>query len=244
MKIAFFSDIHANVHALEACCNDAVTKGAERIFCCGDLVGYGAFPNEVIDFLKEKSISTIRGNYDVKVLKALSKDKKALKKMKPVKRDILQWTLKALTKNSIKYLNSLPETITEKLSAGVDMCLVHGSPQSCSDTVYPSITVSALREKISSISKPDLLVCGHTHIPFIKRLDGVMVINCGSSGQPVDGDVRPAYALIDVTENKCTGSIVRFQYAVDEAAKAIKSKGLPRRLAKDLLGGVKQRETP
>ena len=71
------------------------------------------------------------------------------------------------------------------------------------------------KSKLADIH-PDILVCGHTHIPFIKRIGGVIIINCGSAGQPVDGDPRPSYAIVSTDENAIRGHIVRFDYDINE----------------------------
>ena len=92
---------------------------------------------------------------------------------------------------------------------------------------------------------PDILVCGHTHLPFARRIGGTLVVNCGSAGQPVDGDPRPPYALIRIEKgSRPTGRIVRFSYPIGEVTAALERSSLPKRLIKDFTEGNKKRETP
>jgi predicted phosphodiesterase len=88
---------------------------------------------------------------------------------------------------------------------------------------------------------PDILVCGHTHVPFVKHVRGVLIINCGSAGQPVDGDPRPSYALLSVNGKTTHASIVRFDYDVSEVVTALKDTSLPKGIQKDFIDGTKRR---
>jgi predicted phosphodiesterase len=128
----------------------------------------------------------------------------------------------------------------EEIPGGRKLLVVHGSPISNDDDILPSITTIGLKSKLADIH-PDILVCGHTHIPFIKRIGGVIIINCGSAGQPVDGDPRPSYAIVSIDENGITGHIVRFDYDINEVVAALKNTSLPRGLQKDFAQASKRR---
>ena len=120
--------------------------------------------------------------------------------------------------------------------------MAHGSPISREDTVYPSVTRYALEKKLAG-ERPDILVCGHTHIPFIKKIAGINVINCGSTGQPVDGDPHPSYALLHLKQTGAlSGRIIRFSYPQAELLRAIESSSLPHYLADDFISCGKKRE--
>jgi predicted phosphodiesterase len=118
--------------------------------------------------------------------------------------------------------------------------VVHGSPVSNDDDIYPSITPKGLETKLKN-ARPDILVCGHTHIPFVKKVSGMLVVNCGSAGQSVDGDPRPSYAIISVDEKSASGRIIRFKYDINETIKALKNTSLPKTLQNDFLEGSKRR---
>lgn len=240
MLIAFISDVHANLPALKAAVADARQRGAVEIVCAGDITGYGPFPSEVCHYLAENGISSISGNYDGKVLDVIQNGAAAIKTLQKKRRELLAWTAGHIDKNARRFLEGLPERLERKLPSGVSLLVVHGSPHSNDDDIYPSITKPALESKLGE-AHTDVLVCGHTHIPFVKRVDGVLVINCGSAGHPVDGDPRPSYALVAFEADRVHSHILRFAYDVAETILALKSTSLPKGLQKDFARGTKRR---
>ena len=240
MLIAFISDIHGNLTALKAVVDDAKTRGVAKIICAGDVTGNGPFPSEVCSYLEENNIPTISGNYDCKVLSVINNGKSTAAKIQKKKRELLFWTAKHINKSSLHFLESLPASLEEDIPAGDKLLVVHGSPISNDDDIYPSITARGLKSKLGD-THPDILVCGHTHIPFIKKIGGVLIVNCGSAGQPVDGDPRPSYAIISADESAVHAQIVRFDYDVNEVVTALKETSLPKGVQKDFTDGTKRR---
>jgi putative phosphoesterase len=239
--MAFVSDIHGNLPALEAAVMDAKARVAGKIVCAGDMTGYGPFPDEVCRFLEERRIPSIIGNYDRKVIGVTNQGSSAAAGMKQKKRKILLWTGAHLDVRSRRYLAGLPEHMTLRLPGGHHLLVVHGSPLSTDDAIYPSITRRGLEAKAGGV-RPDVLVCGHTHIPFVKRIGGVLIVNCGSAGHPVDGDPRPAYALVNAEKGAVPrGRIVRFEYDRNLTIKALEKTSLPKGLQKDFAEGAKMR---
>ncbi len=238
MLIACISDIHGNLPALEAAVADARARGAEMICCAGDLTGYGPFPREVCLFLEERGIPTIMGNYDRKVIEA-AEGKAARQVMKEGKRRILLWTVENTKGAGLGYLKRLPESLDLDLFPGQRSLIVHGSPVSPDDPIYPSVTKPAIEGKLGG-NRPAILVCGHTHIPFVKKLSGLLVVNCGSAGYPVDGDPRPSYALLRNDRGaNVRGTIVRFPYDRGRTIGKLRNTGLPRGLSEDFALGNK-----
>jgi phosphoesterase, MJ0936 family len=240
MLIALLSDIHGNLPALKAAVIEAKTRGAMQIICAGDIVGYGPFPNEVCEYLKTNEIKSISGNYDIKVLDVIEHGKSAVDSLQKKKRELVMWTAKHLEKTAQRFLRDLPVSLEEELPGGRNLLVVHGSPVSNDDDIYPSITPKGLETKLKN-ARPDILVCGHTHIPFVKKVSGMLVVNCGSAGQSVDGDPRPSYAIISVDEKSASGRIIRFKYDINETIKALKNTSLPKTLQNDFLEGSKRR---
>ena len=241
MLISFISDIHGNLPALEAAVADAKKKGANRIICAGDITGYGPFPDNVCHFLQKGQIPAIIGNYDQKVVKTAKQGTSSTADMKKKKREILLWTVRNINNQNRKYLSNLPHYLDLKLPGGKNILVVHGSPVSMEDAIYPSITKLGLEKKLRE-KRPNVLICGHTHIPFVKRIGGILVVNCGSAGHPVDGDPRPSYALVQVEPgSKPSGRIVRFDYDRDKIITMLKKTSLPDQLQKDFLEGNKRR---
>lgn len=245
MIIGIISDVHGNLPALEAALVDARRRGAEQFIGLGDWIGYGPFPGEVIDSVRDAeaagTMRCIRGNYDVKVLNARRDPDRYRKKLKPNKWEVLDWTRTHITDDQAEWLRSLPDSLTVDTVSGCSLQAHHGSPEGNEGRIYPSITRRALGSMIQG-SLPEIMVVGHTHVPFVKRIDGCLLINAGSAGQPVDGDPRPMYALIDIVEKKPPGAeIIRFEYPVDAVLKALKVSGLPQWLIRDFKTGKKRK---
>jgi putative phosphoesterase len=240
MLIACVSDIHGNLPALQAAVADAKTRGATEVICAGDIIGYGPFPNEVCDFLVENRIESISGNYDCKVLDVLRKGESVVAELSTKKKELLFWTVDHIAKSAKQFLKSLPDNLEKTLTAGQTLIVVHGSPASNEDAIYPSITTNGLEMKLGEI-RPDVLVCGHTHIPFVRRIGNILVANCGSVGHPVDGDPMPSYAIISVDKETVSGRIIRFEYDTEKTVAALKKTSLPKGLQKDFAEGIKRR---
>jgi putative phosphoesterase len=240
MLIACISDIHGNLPALRAAVADAKARGAKRVVCAGDLTGYGPFPDEVCHFLKERRIPAIIGNYDQKVIEGLKEGDAASAGMKSKKREILLWAVRHLGEQAEQYLSALPENLSLRIG-GHKLLVVHGSPISMDDAIYPSITQRGVRNKLGG-KCPEILVCGHTHIPFVKRVGGILIVNCGSAGHPVDGDPRPAYALIRAEKGaRPRARVIRFEYDRNRTLAALDKSSLPKGLRKDFAEGTKMR---
>ncbi len=239
--MACFSDIHGNLPALEAVLSSAEARGAQKIVSTGDLTGYGPFPGEVCRLVEERRILSVVGNYDQKVMEVLKRGPSATEKMNPKKAKILLWTVAQVDGRARAYLASLPDRLTLCFPGRHTLLAVHGSPLSTDDAIYPSITRRGLKSKLSD-SSPDILVCGHTHIPFVKRVGGTLIVNCGSAGHPVDGDPHPAYALIQIEKDAVPRArIVRFEYDRDRTISALKETSLPKGLRRDFSEGTKMR---
>ena len=241
MLMAFMSDIHGNLPALEAAVSDAKARGAERIIAAGDITGYGPFPDDVCNFLKKRRIPAILGNYDRKVIEVLRQGKSVTEGMKKKKQEILLWTVEHIGDGNRRYLSGLPDHLDLQLASGHKLLVVHGSPLSMDDAIYSSITRPGLEKKLGDFH-PDILVCGHTHIPFVKHIGGILVVNCSSTGHPVDGDPRPVYALVHAARGAAPrGHIIRFDYDKERVIKALEEASLPKGLRKDFLEGIKRR---
>lgn len=244
MRIAFFSDIHGNAAALEAALQVAREAGATRFCVAGDLVGGGPFPQETVDRIRSlENTDVIRGNVDRKVLRMAKK--KAKKRKKRAARgggkSNRAWTTLALTEEALDWLSELPTQLT--LTEGdARILLVHGSPWNDTDYIYPSLTADGLRSKLRPHDgpAPSLLVCGHSHIPFTKPVNGTIVVNCGSVGRPADGDARGSLALAEIEEGRPPRvEIVRFTYPVDDVVEAIREREVPGIDPEDYVRGIK-----
>jgi putative phosphoesterase len=143
----------------------------------------------------------------------------------------LHWTRDHVTAENKAFLRALLPNIKLKID-GRHVLLVHGSPRKINEYVYQDRAPASL-ERIAQSAQADVLVFGHTHLPYGKEVAGVLLVNVGSAGKPKDGDPRAAYALLDVGL-EITVAVQRVPYDVEAAAAAVRASGLPPHFA-DLL---------
>jgi len=246
MRYLVLTDIHANLEALEACLAHAADRGYGQTLVLGDLVGYGADPNAVVERVQAlKPLAIVRGNHD-KVACGIDQ----ADGFNAVARHAARWTLEQLTPDYREWLAALPEGPHE-VDDVLEIC--HGSP--FDEDAYIFDELDAVRA-LKTASRPVCLF-GHTHYPVSFELSqdsfetigppftaetaldlkatSRYLINPGSVGQPRDGDPRAAYAIVDTTKRKI--ELFRLAYALEEAqAKVIKA-GLPEVLAQRLAVG-------
>ncbi len=242
MRVVFFSDVHANFPALCRALDWAQRHRADRLICAGDIVGHGPHPTEVVHLLMEQRVDAILGNVDRKVLALLESPTKLEKHLDKKAHAPAAWAALALGDAERAWLASLPKEL--RLSAnGADVWVVHGSPLSDTDYIYPSLTARALAIKLGEV-RPRVLVCGHSHVPFTKEIAGVRVVNCGSIGRPVDGDLRGALALCDFAgKGKVYCRIVRFAYPVEPVIADLEARGAKGSLPQDYRTGTRAKDS-
>jgi putative phosphoesterase len=184
MKLGLISDIHGDPLALELAWSHLTVMGADRIVCAGDLVGYGPFPDRVVSFLRERQVSSVRGNHD----------RWALERGVGVRDEFGGGTPSTET---LEYLRELPSDllVAHETKIGV---IVHGSPRSDMEFVTRrSHPLQALRQYLLDL-KCDLLVVGHTHQPMWFRCPEGLVVNPGSVVSAARIDSSRSFALVDL----------------------------------------------
>jgi putative phosphoesterase len=238
MKIALISDIHANLHALQAVWQDLELQRPDVVYCLGDLVGYGAYPNEVVDFMRARQIPTVLGNYDDGV--GFDQDDCGCAYTDPAESMLgkrsLHWTRRQTTTENKRFLQELPIQI--RLEAGrPHLLLVHGSPRKINEYLYAD-RPPATFERIARLAGTDVLFFGHTHLPYQKSTAGTLFVNAGSVGKPKDGDPRAGYVLFS-SGLRHRVEFRRLAYDVAAAARAVRQAGLPESFALALETGGK-----
>ncbi len=240
MRIAVLSDIHSNLVALDAVLGHA--GGVDAIWQLGDVVGYGPEPDAVVDRLRERKATGVRGNHDAA---AIGGDE--IEWFNADARAAAEWTREAMSASTRRWLADLPERRTID-----DQTLVHGSPR---DPLREYITDSDIAADNLDLLETRHGLHGHTHVPVAwiatpDRLSLVhardataldlganrMMLNPGSVGQPRDGDPRAAYLVLDLELGRATWH--RVEYDVAPVQAAIRAAGLPGRLAARLAVGV------
>lgn len=225
MIIAALGDVHGNLPALEAVLAHADQNGAEAIWNVGDFVGYNAFPEEVVRLLRERKAVSIRGNYDRKTLKTPKKLDEWKRTKAPEKWLAFEWAYEHLSDASRKYLKDLPDE-TRLNCQGWRVLLVHGSPADRDEHLTPAISPQRFDE-LAGVAHADLVLCGHSHVPFVHPSGQTWFINTGTVGRPDDGDPRACYALLRLEPGVREVQHYRVAYDVDRAVEAIRSTGLP-----------------
>lgn len=246
MKIALFSDIHANLPALEAVFEDMERRHPDAVYCLGDLVGYAPWPNDVIAEIRRRGIPTIAGNYDQGI--GLHGDDCGCAYKTDNEKDMgavsISYTNEIVKDDARQYLRTLPVHLMVKFDLGVErfnLLLVHGSPRKINEYLFedrPDISFLRMMQQ----AEADIMAFGHTHKPYYKQLieesqNGKHyrhVINIGSVGKPKDGDPRACYVMLELDENTrmdASGSVkvnfIRVEYDLEKAAKAVKASPLP-----------------
>lgn len=257
MKIALFSDIHANLPALDSFFKDVELRKPDAIYCLGDLVGYNIWPNEVITEIRKRGICCIAGNYDFGVGRNLDDCGCAYKteEEKKMGAESIAYTNKLITEEQRQYLRTLPAQIqieyqlkNEKLF----LLLVHGSPRKINEYLFEDRNEKSMQRIIEN-ANADLLFMGHTHKPYHRifeyQKEGKKAfrhaINLGSVGKPKDNNAKGCYVIVTLNENsnKHDGKsiqveFIRFDYDLEKAAQAIEKSSLPNAYADMLRKGI------
>jgi len=228
--IAAISDIHANKHALEAVLEDIRQHAPDHVVCLGDLVGYGAFPNEVIQTIRAAGIPTITGNYDDGVGFDREECGCAYTNPEDIARgdQSLKWTQAQVTSENKAWLRALPRELRFVFGRRRVLC-VHGSPRRLNEYLFEDRPERSLERMFADLDA-DVILCGHTHLPYHRRIGPVHLINVGSAGKPKGGDPRTCYALAELG-NDVTTTFPRVAYDVEAAAHAIEATDLPHEFA-------------
>lgn len=231
MRLAYLTDIHGNSIALQAVLAEIDAAHVDLIFCGGDLVGYGPFPNEVIALVRRRKIPLIMGNYDEGV--GFDLPDCGCVYRDPTEADLghqsLAWTQREVTPDNQAYLRELLGKV-ELAVGGKRLLLVHGSPRRINEYLFADRPEESLA-RLFTTEKADLILCGHTHLPYVRRIGDLMLINAGSVGKPKDGDPRAGYALVEMAEGAIRAEIRRVDYDVEQAAQAVLAAGLPSEFA-------------
>lgn len=240
MRIALFSDIHANLLAFQAMLKDMDSQRPDAVYCLGDLVGYHIYPNEVIDEIRRRGIPTLKGNHDEKVENIITNEGSLNETGK-------KYAYHLIREDNREYLRTLPAHIrldfkmnTEKFN----LVFAHGSTRTIDEYVLVDTDENYVLQMMEE-ADADLLFVGHSHKPYhrIIHTDGRFkhVINLGSVGKPKDGDPRGCHVLVTLNKDASVFTIDcikvefrRVEYDVEASAKSIEDSPLPNEFAQAL----------
>ncbi len=193
MRLAILSDIHGNLPALEAVLHDIQRRKVGGIIVAGDLSG-GPRPIETICLLRSLGCWMIRGNGDSRLL-AYERDDVPGAWHTCQSYTMLRWDYDHVDRETLDFIESLPEQRVVKIDGIAPIKVVHGSPQNPSEKLDPKGNSARLDLALAQTREP-VLACGHTHIPWKARRNGKLALNPGAVCGPLNGDVRAQYALL------------------------------------------------
>jgi diadenosine tetraphosphatase ApaH/serine/threonine PP2A family protein phosphatase len=243
MRAAVISDIHGNLPALEAVLPQIDAERPDVIWCLGDLVGYGPWPNEVTAIVRERADLCLVGNHDLVALDAAGVD---VEEFNPDAAAAALWTRRELSAATREFLESLSPQ-----AAADDVELFHASPR---DPVWEYVlTAEDALAALQATSAPVVLV-GHSHVALAISFDGGeldggpapagteielggrWLLNPGAMGQPRDGDPKAAWLMLDLERRRAR--FERVEYDVARTQEEIRARGLPPALADRLAHGL------
>ncbi len=240
MRYGIFGDVHSNLEALDAVLAALDRENCDKLYCLGDIIGYGANPKECLDRVRQRRIEMVAGNHDLAAIGRFE-----LSFFNSAAREAALYALQTLDSVDLQFLSSLPlEIVTE------DFALVHSSPRKPDHFDY-LFTVPQAEEAFPDV-KSALTFIGHSHVPviffedpevvdysqateFYLRRNRTIIFNCGSVGQPRDGNPDACYVVFDTNIAKMR--LARVPYDVDTAARKIIEANLPLILAERLYKG-------
>lgn len=217
-RLGVISDVHANHVALEAVLADL--PPVDQIVCAGDVVGYYPWPGDCVDRLREADVPTIQGNHDRAVVTGETG------RLNPMATAGIEYARGELTDDHVAWLRELP--VSREVADG-RVTVVHGHPDD------PDHYTSRSEVDIGLLGDADALVLGHTHVQFTEYVDGGVVLNPGSVGQPRDGDPRAAYSVLDL--DTLTVEEHRVEYDIERVQAGVTAAGLPERVGERLAVG-------
>jgi diadenosine tetraphosphatase ApaH/serine/threonine PP2A family protein phosphatase len=255
MKLAVISCIHGNYEALNAVLSDIDAQKADKVACLGDLVGYGPYPNAVVEMIRSLDIPTVQGCWDEDIVEGLNSCECSYPSVLAEHRGRLahEWTDQEIHDESKAFLAQLPHTLRED-----HFCFVHGSPHSNHEYLLPEVDAFVAMERVLA-GGADILFCGHTHVPYVRALDSSQlqvrvqvnmqpektrsftaplkrIVNAGSVGEPRHGRPNATYVIYDSETDQITLREIEYDY--QKTCAAIVEKGLPAIFAWRLAKGM------
>ena len=224
MRIAVVSDIHSNVVALENVLRRIEQEKVDKIYCLGDIVGYGPDPNDCIKLIRSVTDKIVMGNHDSAVINQTD-----ILLFNAYAREATEWTRRVISDENYEFLMTLPLKISED-----DLLFVHSTPLIPEDWNYILTQYGA--EKQFNYFSEQVCFIGHSHRPEVfKAIDGRYILNVGSVGQPRDGNPESCFLIYDTEDQSQV--FVREKYDVKKVYKRVIQAGLNEFLGERLLVG-------
>lgn len=212
MRIGVMADIHGNLNALQAIIRDLKQQGVQQYIIAGDLIADCAQPNEVLDYIKTLNATVIKGNREDYVLSFLNGEHEEWRKYEQMASVV--WTANTLTKENIAYIKELSDSCVISFGEYGDISVVHGSPFHISEHLHEDIEQDRLLEAVQ-VCQSEVLVCGHSHRPWKKKVNQTLVLNPGAAGVHFNEQSGAEYAILSFKEGQWQSSHHIALYSLD-----------------------------
>lgn len=217
MKIAFISDIHGNAVALEAVLHDIRDQKIDKIYVLGDLCYRGPEPQRSLELIRALNTEVTKGNADEWVVRGVREGEVAEKALELMNKE-REWTVSKLEPSDIEYLKGLPTEVHCEIN-GTVIYGFHATPDSLFDVVPPHAEDVILESRLMGSHEAQIFVYAHIHKPYIRYINGKVIMNIGSVGLPFDGTPKASYGLVHIEEGKMRTSIQRVDYDLEKVVR-------------------------
>lgn len=227
MKVAVLADIHGNAIALDATIRDMIQQGIRQCILLGDVVMKGPMPAQVMDLLEDPELEIlawIKGNTDLWLDEITDNWKPSNAKEKKL-HAFYQYAREQLTSEQIERIGALSYVSSIRINETKILC-VHGTAHSIFEAMDAHATEEELRSGVAGVEER-LVLCAHSHVPFVGGVDDKLICNAGSIGNSLDGDNRISYAILDFAENEPKITIRRLEYPVNQILEEARNNGYP-----------------
>ncbi len=214
VKIAFISDIHGNAVALDAVLADIKQKDVDKIYVLGDICYRGPEPKRSLELIQSLNTDVIKGNADewvVRGVRAGEVPDHALELMNTER----QWTVGKLDSADLQYLENLQTHLDTNVD-GITIAAFHATPDSLFEITLPDADDETIKTSLMKPSDADVFVYAHIHRPYIRYINGKVVMNIGSVGLPFDGLTKASYGLVEINQGNINTSIQRVNYNLEK----------------------------
>lgn len=225
MKIAVLSDIHGNGVALKYVISEIKKQNINKVIILGDVVMKGPMPSEVMTGLKSLNVlGWIKGNTD-EWFKEINEESTPKTKREKELYNYCKYAKANMSEENIEFINNLPVEYSLVFN-GVKILCVHGTPKSIVQAIDGSVPVNEIKEMIKDV-KEDIIICGHSHCPFIGEVEGKKIFNTGSIGNSLDRDNSASYGILDFSDGNIKLINRRISYPIDEIIEIAEKNNFP-----------------
>ncbi|GMV99060.1 MAG: hypothetical protein AMXMBFR84_01990 [Candidatus Hydrogenedentota bacterium] len=210
MHFAVFGDVHGNWPALKAVLDDIARRGILTIVHTGDLVVGFPYPNEVVEAVRERGIPGVQGEWDRLTVRASRKGESIQRKIGEDEWEALQWTYSHTQSRSLEFLRALPKTRTFDMD-GTPVFVCHGTPASSSDVLLRGEADMRFK-RMREVANTPIVVCGKSHEPFARTVDGTLFVNPGAVGLAAGDGAVASYAVVSTESAPASAELCTVSY--------------------------------